>query len=78
MRRIKRDIGAFEKCGSYYPKLTYADELWDHFYIEACQELDSEFPNARLLPDCSWSLGLSPKMIDFCRQRALLERVGGI
>jgi hypothetical protein len=32
------------------------------FYVEACRELDKEFPEARLLPAGSWSLGLSPKM----------------
>ena len=54
--------GSFRECGSYYPVLTYADELWDLFYVEACQELDREFPEARLLPSHSWSLGLSSKM----------------
>ena len=38
--------GSFRECGSYYPVLTYADELWDLFYVEACQELDREFPEA--------------------------------
>lgn len=40
--------GSFRECGSYYPVLTYADELWDLFYVETCQELDREFPEARL------------------------------
>ena len=39
--------GSFRECGSYYPVLTYADELWDLFYVETCQELDREFPEAR-------------------------------
>ena len=56
--------GSFRECGSYYPVLTYADELWDLFYVETCQELDREFPEARLLPSHSWSLGLSPNRIE--------------
>ena len=32
--------------------------------VEACQELDREFPEARLLPSHSWSLGLSPNRIE--------------
>jgi hypothetical protein len=29
----KSKIGdSFQECGSYYPVLTYADELWDPFY----------------------------------------------
>jgi hypothetical protein len=30
---VKRDIGAFLQCGSYYPLVTYADELWDGFML---------------------------------------------
>jgi hypothetical protein len=57
------DVGSYRECGSYYPPVTYADELWDHDYLEACRELDAEFPNARLLPAGSWSLGLSEAML---------------
>jgi hypothetical protein len=65
--------GEFLVCGSYYAPLTYADELWDGQYVEACKELDLEFPAARLLPAKSWSLGLSPAMITHCKQQAELE-----
>jgi hypothetical protein len=60
---MKYDTGALKDCGSYYPQKTHCDELWDPFYVEACKELDVEFPEARLLPDCGWELGLSPKML---------------
>ena len=65
--------GAFLVCGSYYPKLTYADELWDYEYVQACEELDREFPGARLLPEKGWSLGLSRAMIERCRLQQALE-----
>ena len=67
------DIGMFAVCGSYYPQLTYADELWDHDYVEACQELDAQFPCARLLPERGWSLGLSKRMIESCQKRMLFD-----
>lgn len=66
---VKCDIGAFLQCGSYYPLVTYADELWDGFYLQACKDLDEEFPNARLLPEGSWSLGLSPRMVKLTEYR---------
>jgi hypothetical protein len=61
---MKRYVGAFNVCGSYYPRMTFADELWDVFYLHACKELDIEFPQARLLPEGSWSL----EMIKKCQQ----------
>jgi hypothetical protein len=72
---LKRDVGAFGECGSYYPPLTYADELWDHDYLEACQELDREFPEACLLPKGTLSIGLSPKMMDLARRRMEEEAI---
>ena len=66
--------GAFRECGSYYPKLTYADELWDPFFLHACQELDAEFPSAPLLQQNGWSLGLSPEMIQSCKRSQEQER----
>ena len=60
---VKPGLACFKETGSYYPQTTCADELWDPFYLRACKELDAEFPNARLLPDRSWSLGLSPSMM---------------
>ena len=60
------DVGSWSECGSYYPALTCADELWDPNYLEACRELDAEFPSYRLLPAGSWSLGLSKTMKEAC------------
>ena len=70
-----RNTGAFAKCGSYYPKVTCADELWDHHYVEACQELDREFPAALLLPVTGWSLELSRKMTEECIAREKCREV---
>lgn len=67
--KMKPGLACFKKTGSYYPQVTYADELWDRFYVEACEELDAEFPNGRLLPDKPWSLGLSPLMIKTTKQQ---------
>jgi hypothetical protein len=59
----KRDIGAFLEVGSYYTNPSYADELWDGLYLQACVELDEEFPEAPLLPNGgSFSIGLSKDM----------------
>jgi len=57
---------------SYYPSETDADELWDPFYVEACRELDAEFPAARLLPD-SYSLQLSSRMIKKLKEEACVS-----
>src|ERR1700690_955686 len=66
---LKPGLGCFKTCGSYYPKVTCADELWDYDYVAACKELDSAFPAARLLPKGSWSLGVSEKL-----KRAIMRR----
>ena len=66
IKKRRPDVGAWSECGSYYPTITYADELWDADYLEACRELDAEFPSYRLLPAGSWSLGLSKTMKEAC------------
>jgi len=72
---MKRDVGAFNVCGSYYPTPCYADELWNPYYLTACEELDSEFPEALLLPARGISIGLSPHMIEVTRQRMKIEEL---
>jgi hypothetical protein len=67
----RRNIGAFAECGSYYAKRTSADELWDPCYVAACKELDLEFPEARLLPDSSWSLLPSKAIMEKARLKIL-------
>lgn len=73
--KMKPGLACFKKTGSYYPQVTYADELWDRFYVEACEELDAEFPNGRLLPDKPWSLGLSPLMIKTTKQQMEVNEI---
>ena len=57
------------RSDTYYPCETDADELWDPYYVEACRELDAEFPAAQLLPD-SYSLRLSASMIKKLEEEA--------
>ena len=68
-------MGSFNECGSYYPTPCYADELWDPYYLTACEELDREFPEALLLPARGMSIGLSPRMIELTKQRMKMEEL---